>query len=179
MSSTSDNLSTVLDAAREALPEGDYLKVANFLPSLLKKGEAIPYNVRIYDDLNITVEFETVKGNKYSIKIDKVSVKLFRNSDPNITLITGSINDVSFIDMDEIKLMKKITTIALICGIVKIKRTVDDIVEEWDHFNDYKKHDHEINFGWQEDYDEDEYSNIRTGYYIERLMGNTLWDHYA
>jgi hypothetical protein len=179
MSSTADNLSAVLDAAREELPEGDYLKVANFLPSLLKKDEVTPYNVCVHNDLNITLDFETVNGKEYNIKIDKVSVSMFRGSNPNITTINGSINDVSFVDMNESKLIKKIKTIVVICGMVKIKRTVDDIVEEWEHFTEYKKHQYQITFGSDDDYDEDDYCDIKTEYYAGHLICSPLWDPYV
>jgi hypothetical protein len=178
MSSTADNLSAVLDAAREALPEGDYLKVANFLPSLLKKDETMPYNVSVFNDLNITIDFKTVKGAKYTIKIDNVSIREFRGSDPNITLINGSINRVNFVDMEESKFLKKIKTIVLICGIINIRRTVDDIVEEWDHYTQFKITQHEISSGGDEEYDESEYLDTTDKWYIARLVCSQLWSPY-
>ena len=178
MSSTADNLSAVLDAAREALPEGDYLKVANFLPSLLKKDETMPCNVIVYDNLNITIDFKTVKGAKYIIKIDKATINMFRGSAPNITVITGSINDVSFIDMEESKFLKKIKTIVMICGMIKLKRTVDDIVEEWDHYTQFKITQHEISSGGDEEYDESEYLDTTDKWYIARLVCSQLWSCY-
>jgi hypothetical protein len=173
MSSTSESLSNVLDVARESLVEGDYLKVASFLKTLLKEDDNV-YSTKIID-LYILIEFESLTKKKTIIEINRGIYYVMKGSTPNRLTLSGSINNKPFTENED-DLIRKIYCMGVFFGYGKIKRTVFDVEEEWKNFTAFKKHAHEMDEydNKCEDQEEDEdnhYLNTSDCWTIRKLLG--------
>jgi hypothetical protein len=144
MTSNTEVYSEMLDLGREKMNEGDYLKLATFLKNLNNSKD----ENKIYNTTNVVIdshiEFDTVSGKHFTIKITNARLDLVRGSEPNITTITGTVNDIPF-QSDEIQFTRKWRRMIDSLGIKNIKRqTFDSGVDTYTKWGSFKTFVHEL-----------------------------------
>jgi hypothetical protein len=140
--SHSDNLSAVLDAGREHLPEGDYIKLADFLSKLHKKKEendAVIIKTIRNDNIGIEISFETLKGKKIIMKIETGRYEIYSGPVPNRTFLSGHCNDVPFVDWSPLRIINRLEGLFQLYGMKNIKRKFAEFDDEFASYAEFAK----------------------------------------
>ena len=160
-SETVDAYAEILETGREKLKDGDFLKLADFLSKLNKESEIIEPFKRETQHLDITLQFETLKGKSFVITLLERKCAYYPGKRRNEFYISGIINGKPFIDDDEFVFIDKWTRFMKLYGIKNIKRTWNEfgLEEEFTtlgKYKDYLQEEHENDKTKQDEEDEDD-----------------------
>lgn len=167
MSSENNNnaLTDVLEFCEQKLPQGDYLKVANFLKDIHKNkpsAKIVKKIIKKKADIDIHIDFETFKNKKYNIHLQKYNktIIIFQQSGPWVAPehkaeYSGFFNG-NAIQISDDDLIRKVIIILSLYGIKNIKRTFNGEEDTFKNLKDYKKHFMELHMsGIDCDYESD------------------------
>ena len=170
--STTENLTDILEMCREKMTEGDYLKTAGFLRNLHESGAPVIIGTTIAI-MNTIVTFNTIKGKKTTVEIERVKRLRFRGSVPDEYTVTGKINGLEFTMSREDFTQRMVRRIGFY-GAKSIERQMgDDDKEEFSGLGRFKKYisEREVHSESRDEDDDDEYTEFSTDYYIQALFG--------
>jgi hypothetical protein len=94
MATHTENLTAILDLGRDTLPEGHYLKLANFLKTITKPDEPAINHITVRQ-LNHSVTFRTYRqplGAMTKIRMISVTRTMYDRG-PNLVTLTYQVND--------------------------------------------------------------------------------------
>lgn len=171
-----DTLNEILDIGREKLPEGSFIKLANFLRNIHNE------HTRNIGDIAFTritpvrvhVNFDTHSGKHYSIIIDSEKTEYMRGSTPNREYLSGSINGITFTDREECEFIKYLERFKRFYGIKNIVRRMDEHDEEsfatYGKFYKYMRQ-REREDSYDSDYDDDDECEYPDAWIIRNMFG--------
>lgn len=173
MSDITESCCAVLDVGRDKLSEGDFLKLAAFLDSLHKSKSATNVLTVKRISHNFKLEYQTIKSKKsVVIKItDLIKIYKSNNSDKSWTEfhVVGSINDVPF-NMLRNQFIDKIVRQIAFCGMRNIKRTMDDLEDEFDHYPQFKGHTRDRASDAEDEDDDFDVDLLSEDYFVCELL---------
>jgi hypothetical protein len=159
MSDITESCSAVLEVGREKLSEGDYLKLATFLSTIHASKSALTVVNEKWVSHNFKLEYNTIKSKKCMvIKIDNL-VEIVKRTDAVIDIelhVIGSINNEPF-RMLRKEFINKIIRRISFYGMRNIKRTMDDMDDEFVHYSRFKGHTRDRASDMEEDDDDSDW----------------------
>ena len=174
---SADKLTAVLDAGRENLSEGDFLKLSKFLMEMHSQTTARKIIVTKIVVLDHEVSYKTLKGKDMNIKVTKYKRTTYQSSADDVEIV-GSINGEEF-TMDHYKLFDKIYSMLNLTGCRQIKRRIGDHEDEFPILSKFYKHIYDIerdehhpeDDDYEHDDDDDSPRNWSHRYKMTHLLG--------
>jgi hypothetical protein len=167
--STTEIYGDILEMGREKMKEGDYMKLATFLKTLHDTTTAKTPEIfvqRTYPH-NFVLEYDTLKGKHYELKISEVTRVRYRGPKPDDTYITGMLNGEAFTNIDANTIICRIIRIIGFYGMKNIKRQIDGMdFEEYANFEKYK-----LDVNTRENPDEPDDVEFCRSWYVRTLIG--------
>ena len=143
MTDNTTNYSDILDFSKDKVPEGDYLKLANFLKTLHQENQQTIVSEDTIE-INLVLKFETYRGKKHTLKINKIHKTCFERSSSETsssqTKLFGSLDNIPFED-EEDELFKQWKIFFDYYGVKNIKRSMMGAdIEHFKTLGEFKKY---------------------------------------
>jgi hypothetical protein len=171
MTSNTEVYTELLDFGRDKMTEGDYLKLATFLKDLNNNKDESKILLSKHEVFDTLIEFDTLRGKHYSIKLTKARLDIISGSEPNILYITGTVNGIPF-ESEEKEFSRKWLRIIECFGIKNIKRqSFDSEVDTFIKWGSFKTFVQElVESETQEEEEEEEWLSDEHPIYCVRVL---------